>query len=152
MPHQSWLVASICLLYMSVSNLQTIFSYWLMSFIIKWVDGIPKCHSTFTFHVCQLPYLSTMFYCIFKYHNRIFIYLFCNIFELYWKLCCLDIMCGLIMGQTAFRYDLHSGVNDTIGNHDDIATSIGYSDETGKLLSEPRSWNFWTLHVFQLLF
>nr|POE55066.1 mitotic checkpoint protein bub3.3 [Quercus suber] len=33
------------------------------------------------------------------------------------------------------RYDLHSGVNDTIGNHDDIATSIGYSDETGQVIS-----------------
>lgn len=51
-------------------------------------------------------------------------------------------MCGLIPGQIVFRYDLHSGINDTIGNHDDIATSIGYSDETGKLLPEPWSWNF----------
>ncbi|KAL4639586.1 hypothetical protein ACB092_03G228900 [Castanea dentata] len=33
------------------------------------------------------------------------------------------------------RYDLHSGINDTIGNHDDIATSIGYSDETGQVIS-----------------
>lgn len=51
-------------------------------------------------------------------------------------------MCGLILRQIVFRYDLHSGINDTIGNHDDIATSIGYSDETGKLLPEPWSWNF----------
>lgn len=33
------------------------------------------------------------------------------------------------------RYDLDSGNNDTIGNHDDLATSIGYSDETGQLIS-----------------
>lgn len=34
----------------------------------------------------------------------------------------------------SFRYDLHSGVSDTVGNHDDIATCIGYCDETCKLM------------------
>ncbi|KAF2299106.1 hypothetical protein GH714_030646 [Hevea brasiliensis] len=29
------------------------------------------------------------------------------------------------------RYDLHSGTNETIGSHHDIATCVGYSDQTG---------------------
>ncbi|KAB1208063.1 Mitotic checkpoint protein BUB3.3 [Morella rubra] len=33
------------------------------------------------------------------------------------------------------RYDLHSGILDTIGNHDDIATSISYSNETCQVIS-----------------
>ncbi|XP_031263188.1 mitotic checkpoint protein BUB3.3-like [Pistacia vera] len=33
------------------------------------------------------------------------------------------------------RYDLHSGMHDTIGNHDDIATCLQYSDETAQLLT-----------------
>ncbi|GAV76384.1 WD40 domain-containing protein, partial [Cephalotus follicularis] len=33
------------------------------------------------------------------------------------------------------RYDLHSGNNETIGNHDDIATSVGYSDETCQVIT-----------------
>ncbi|XP_004298403.1 PREDICTED: mitotic checkpoint protein bub3-like [Fragaria vesca subsp. vesca] len=33
------------------------------------------------------------------------------------------------------RYDLHSGSCETIGNHDDIATCIGYSDETSQVIS-----------------
>ncbi|KAG2707055.1 hypothetical protein I3843_05G118500 [Carya illinoinensis] len=33
------------------------------------------------------------------------------------------------------RYDLHLGTTATIGNHDDIATSIGYSDETSQVIS-----------------
>lgn len=44
-------------------------------------------------------------------------------------------------GTNFFRYDLHSGINDTIGNHDDIATGIGYSDETCKLLLVPHLWS-----------
>lgn len=33
------------------------------------------------------------------------------------------------------RCDLHSGTTETIGNHHDIATCVGYSDETGLLFS-----------------
>ncbi|XP_015895138.3 mitotic checkpoint protein BUB3.3 [Ziziphus jujuba] len=33
------------------------------------------------------------------------------------------------------RYDLHSAICDTIGNHDDIATCIGYSDETCQVIT-----------------
>ncbi|KAM5567301.1 mitotic checkpoint protein BUB3.3 [Rosa sericea] len=33
------------------------------------------------------------------------------------------------------RYDLHSGICEMIGNHDDIATCIGYSDETSQVLT-----------------
>ena len=33
-----------------------------------------------------------------------------------------------------FRYDLDSGIQDTIGNHDDLATCVEYCDETCKLL------------------
>ncbi|KAL5828700.1 hypothetical protein ACOSQ3_018168 [Xanthoceras sorbifolium] len=33
------------------------------------------------------------------------------------------------------RYDLHSGITDTIGNHDDIATCLRYSDETSQVLT-----------------
>ena len=55
----------------------------------------------------------------------------------------LDIICWLVLLQISFRYDLHSGINDTIGNHDDIATGIGYSDETCKLLLLPHLWS-WT--------
>ncbi|XP_071722618.1 mitotic checkpoint protein BUB3.3-like [Rutidosis leptorrhynchoides] len=33
------------------------------------------------------------------------------------------------------RYDLNSGRNDAIGNHDDIATSVSYSDETRQVIS-----------------
>jgi len=32
-----------------------------------------------------------------------------------------------------YRYDLHSGLVDTVGCHDDMATCIGYSNETCKL-------------------
>ncbi|KAL6186797.1 hypothetical protein ACLB2K_042916 [Fragaria x ananassa] len=32
------------------------------------------------------------------------------------------------------RYDLDSGICETIGNHDDIATCIGYSDETSQVI------------------
>ncbi|XP_061369713.1 mitotic checkpoint protein BUB3.3 [Gastrolobium bilobum] len=33
------------------------------------------------------------------------------------------------------RYDLDSGIIDTVGSHDDIATCIGYSNETCQLIS-----------------
>lgn len=33
------------------------------------------------------------------------------------------------------RYDLHEGVRYTIGNHDDLATCIGYSGETHQVVS-----------------
>ncbi|KAJ9174219.1 hypothetical protein P3X46_017269 [Hevea brasiliensis] len=33
------------------------------------------------------------------------------------------------------RYDLHSGTNETIGSHHDIATCVEYSDQTGLLFS-----------------
>ncbi|KAJ4711419.1 Mitotic checkpoint protein bub3 [Melia azedarach] len=33
------------------------------------------------------------------------------------------------------RCDLHSGINDTFGNHDDIATCLQYSEETNQLLT-----------------
>lgn len=33
-----------------------------------------------------------------------------------------------------YRYDLHSGLVDTVGRHDDMAMFIGYSNETCKLL------------------
>lgn len=33
-----------------------------------------------------------------------------------------------------YRYDLHSGLVDTLGSHDDMATCIGYSNETCNLL------------------
>ncbi|XP_050374824.1 mitotic checkpoint protein BUB3.3-like [Argentina anserina] len=33
------------------------------------------------------------------------------------------------------RYDLHSGNCETIGNHDDLATCIGYSDETSLVIT-----------------
>ncbi|OIW02160.1 hypothetical protein TanjilG_02384 [Lupinus angustifolius] len=33
------------------------------------------------------------------------------------------------------RYDLHSGIIDTVGSHDDIATCIGYSNETYQLIT-----------------
>ena len=36
-----------------------------------------------------------------------------------------------------FRYDLHSGIEDIIGNHDDLATCVECSDETCKLLLHP---------------
>ncbi|KAL6983419.1 hypothetical protein U1Q18_016806 [Sarracenia purpurea var. burkii] len=35
------------------------------------------------------------------------------------------------------RYDLDSGIHDTIGNHDDLVTCVEYSDETCKLLVLP---------------
>ena len=31
------------------------------------------------------------------------------------------------------RYDLHSGIIETAGNHNDMASCIGYSSETSKL-------------------
>lgn len=34
---------------------------------------------------------------------------------------------------TYFRYDLHSGIKDTIGDHDDLAICVEYCDETCKL-------------------
>ncbi|QHN89049.1 mitotic checkpoint protein BUB3.3-like [Arachis ipaensis] len=34
------------------------------------------------------------------------------------------------------RYDLDSGIIDTMGGHDDIASCIGYSSETCKLLTK----------------
>lgn len=47
------------------------------------------------------------------------------------------------LGLFSFRYDLHSGINDTIGYHDDIATCVEYSDETCKLkLSHFFCWIF----------
>lgn len=33
------------------------------------------------------------------------------------------------------RYDLHSGIVDTVGSHDDIATCVGYSNETYQLIT-----------------
>lgn len=33
------------------------------------------------------------------------------------------------------RYDLHSGIHEAIGNHDDISTCIGYSDETCQVIT-----------------
>ncbi|XP_034692207.1 mitotic checkpoint protein BUB3.3 isoform X1 [Vitis riparia] len=33
------------------------------------------------------------------------------------------------------RYDLHSGIQDTIGNHDDLATCVEYCDETCQVVS-----------------
>ena len=117
-----------------------------------WADGIPKSHSVQHLLFMFVSYRIFLQCCTAFLSITLDFFFFGNIVELYWKLFWLDIMCGLILGQTVFRYDLHSGINDTIGNHDDIATSIGYSDETGKLLSEPWSWNVWTLHIFQLLF
>ncbi|RVW76325.1 Mitotic checkpoint protein BUB3.3 [Vitis vinifera] len=34
-----------------------------------------------------------------------------------------------------FRYDLDSGIQDTIGNHDDLATCVEYCDETCQVVS-----------------
>lgn len=34
-----------------------------------------------------------------------------------------------------YRHDLHSGIVDPMGSHDDMATCIGYSNETCKLLT-----------------
>ncbi|CAB4264699.1 unnamed protein product [Prunus armeniaca] len=33
------------------------------------------------------------------------------------------------------RYDLHSGIHDSIGNHDDTSTCVGYSDETSQVIT-----------------
>ncbi|CAN6675868.1 unnamed protein product [Malus baccata var. baccata] len=33
------------------------------------------------------------------------------------------------------RYDLHSGIHDSIGNHDDMSTCVGYSEETSQLIT-----------------
>ncbi|XP_071717644.1 mitotic checkpoint protein BUB3.3-like [Rutidosis leptorrhynchoides] len=33
------------------------------------------------------------------------------------------------------RYDLHSGVNENFGSHDDLATCVEYSDETGQVIT-----------------
>lgn len=33
------------------------------------------------------------------------------------------------------RYDLHSGVHDVMGNHDDLATCVEYSDETCQVIT-----------------
>ncbi|XP_062162046.1 mitotic checkpoint protein BUB3.3 [Alnus glutinosa] len=51
------------------------------------------------------------------------------------------------------RYDLHSGINDTIGNHDDIATSIGYSDETCQVISAglDKKILFWDMRMAKAL-
>ena len=38
-----------------------------------------------------------------------------------------------LFGANFSRYDLHSGTNDAIGNHQDIAACVGYSIETCKL-------------------
>lgn len=46
------------------------------------------------------------------------------------------------MGKFDLRYDLHLGTTAAIGNHDDIATSIGYSDETSKQLLAPQLLSF----------
>lgn len=44
------------------------------------------------------------------------------------------------------RYDLNSGINATIGNHDDLATCVEYSDETCQVITagwdkKIRSWD-----------
>lgn len=39
--------------------------------------------------------------------------------------------------QCFCRYDLHSGIHNTIGNHDDFATCVEYSDETRKQMIPP---------------
>ncbi|PWA52139.1 Nucleic acid-binding, OB-fold [Artemisia annua] len=33
------------------------------------------------------------------------------------------------------EYDLHNGISDTFGNHDDLATCIKYSDQTGQVVT-----------------
>ncbi|PWA44840.1 transducin/WD40 repeat-like superfamily protein [Artemisia annua] len=33
------------------------------------------------------------------------------------------------------RYDLHSGISDNFGNHDDLATCVEYSDQTGLVIT-----------------
>ncbi|KAI3733719.1 hypothetical protein L6452_13172 [Arctium lappa] len=33
------------------------------------------------------------------------------------------------------RYDLHSGISESFGNHDDLATCVEYSDETGQVIT-----------------
>lgn len=43
------------------------------------------------------------------------------------------------------RYDLHSGSHDSIGNHDDTSTCVGYSDETCKLAVLFHSHFYWIL-------
>ncbi|TKY69626.1 Mitotic checkpoint protein BUB3.3 [Spatholobus suberectus] len=47
------------------------------------------------------------------------------------------------------RYDLHSGLVDTVGSHDDIATCIGYSNETSQLITSgfDKKLLMWDLHM-----
>ena len=45
--------------------------------------------------------------------------------------------CLMTPSDTYFRYDLHSGVQDTIGNHDDLAICVEFCEETCKLLMLP---------------
>ncbi|KVI05516.1 Nucleic acid-binding, OB-fold [Cynara cardunculus var. scolymus] len=39
---------------------------------------------------------------------------------------CIEIFC---------RYDLHSGMSESFGNHDDLATCVEYSNETGQVIT-----------------
>lgn len=49
------------------------------------------------------------------------------------SVCSNDYMIALIfLVAVTFRYDLHLGTSEVIGDHDDLSTCIGYSDETCK--------------------
>ncbi|XP_027362796.1 mitotic checkpoint protein BUB3.3-like [Abrus precatorius] len=47
------------------------------------------------------------------------------------------------------RYDLHLGLIDTVGSHDDIATCIGYSNETCQLITSgfDKKLLLWDIHM-----
>ncbi|XP_027914327.1 mitotic checkpoint protein BUB3.3 [Vigna unguiculata] len=47
------------------------------------------------------------------------------------------------------RYDLHSGLVDTVGCHDDMATCIGYSNETCQLVTSgfDKKLLLWDMHM-----
>ncbi|CAJ1931979.1 unnamed protein product [Sphenostylis stenocarpa] len=47
------------------------------------------------------------------------------------------------------RYDLHSGLVDTVGSHDDMATCIGYSNETCQLVTSgfDKKLVLWDMHM-----
>ncbi|KDP41256.1 hypothetical protein JCGZ_15663 [Jatropha curcas] len=51
------------------------------------------------------------------------------------------------------RYDLHSGANDTVGSHYDMATCVGYNDETCLVISASLDNNimFWDMRAMKPL-